>query len=136
MGFIKTTGKDGKPYYFKYELESQPSRGLAKVCFKTKFINQKDDNWFDFKVVPHEDRYIKVTDMFVTLNHDTQQLLFQGKGLPEALILEAQRVYPDKIIISDSGEALWPAGRAVWQRLVTRNLAHYEPREDRFVLNS
>jgi hypothetical protein len=73
--------------------------------------------------------------MFDTLDHDTHQLLFQGKGLPEALILEAQGVYRDKVIISDSGEALWPAGRSVWQRLVERNLARYEPREDRFVLN-
>ncbi|HEK21525.1 hypothetical protein DIU31_027680 [Mucilaginibacter rubeus] len=135
MGFIKTIGKDGKPYYFRYELENQPCRGVSKVCFKTRFINQKDNNWFDFKVAPFEKRYIKVTDMFDTPDHSTQQLLFQGKGLPEALILEAQRVYPDKIIISDSGEALWPAGRAVWQRLVDRKLAKYEAGLDRFILN-
>ncbi|NHA05580.1 hypothetical protein G7092_17345 [Mucilaginibacter sp. HC2] len=135
MGFIKTIGKDGKPYYFRYELENQPCRGIAKVCFKTRFINQKDNNWFDFKVAPFEERYIKVTDMFDTPDSSTQQLLFQGKGLPEALILEAQRVYPDKIIISDSGEALWPAGRAVWQRLVDRKLAKYEAGLDRFILN-
>ncbi|WDF77111.1 hypothetical protein PQ469_24815 [Mucilaginibacter sp. KACC 22773] len=135
MGFIKTIGKDGKPYYFKYELKNQPSHGVAKVCFKTRFINQKDNNWFDFKVAPFEERYMKVTDMFDTQDHSTQQLLFQGKGLPEALIQEAQRVYPDKIIISDSGGALWPAGRAVWQRLVDRKLATYEAGPDRFVLN-
>lgn len=135
MGFIKTTGKDGKPYYFKYQLENQPCRGVPKVCFKTKYVNQKDDNWFDFKVAPLGDQYMVVTDMFDTLDQATGSTLFQGKGLPEALIIEAQRVYPDKIIISDTGGALWEAGRVVWQRLVDRKLARYEEITDRYVLN-
>jgi len=136
MGFIRTIGKDGKPYYFKYQLESQPSRGIAKVCFKTTFVDQKDGNWFDFKVAPFEDIYMRVTDMFDTFEHSTHEFLFRGKGLPEALILEAQKVYPDKIIISDTGDALWEPGRAVWRRLVKRNLAKYDESRDLFILNN
>jgi hypothetical protein len=52
--------------------------------------------------------------------------VFKGKGLPEALILEAQRVYPDMVIISDSGGGLWELGRTVWRSLV---------QNDRFILN-
>ncbi|HTD99045.1 MAG TPA: hypothetical protein VK668_07140 [Mucilaginibacter sp.] len=135
MGFIKTTGKDGKSYYFKYELESQPARGVAKVCFKTKYINQKNDNWFDFKVAPLQEKYMVVTDMFDTIDPVSGQLLFQGKGLPEALIIEAQRAYPDKVIVSDTEGSLWEAGRTVWQRLVDRNLASYDAKLDRYTLS-
>ncbi len=141
MGFIKTTGKDGKTYYFKYELENQPCRGVAKVCFKTTFLNQADNNWFDFKVAPFDGinlvngKYMMVTDMFDTIDPVTHQPVFKGKGLPEALIIEAQRVYPDKIIVSDSGGSLWEPGRAVWNRLVEKGLAHYDTAKDVYMLN-
>ena len=113
---------------------ANPAGACTKSVSKPNSSIRRIINWFDFKVAPEGEIYIKVTDMFDTPDHDTHQLLFQGKGLPEALILEAQRVYPNKIIISDSGGALWAAGRVVWQRLVDRKLAKYEREADRYVL--
>ena len=137
MRFIKTIGKDGKPYFFKYELENQycSTRKIWKVCFKTTYINQKDNNWFDFKVAAKGDSFMEVTDMFDTMDHSTHQLLFKGKGLPEALILEAQKVFPNKVIISATGDGRWPPGTAVWQRLVRNELAFYDSEHDIFILN-
>lgn len=136
MNFLKTVGKDGHTYYFKYKLENQydKARELMKVCFKTTYVLQKDNNWFDFKVALAENNLLVVTDMFDTMDFETEKYIFKGKGLPEALIREAQKIFPDKTIVSDAHGDLWPAGRKVWERLVQQGSAEYIPREDRYQL--
>lgn len=136
-GELKTVGKDGKEYCFTYELEEQYDRinDIIKICFKTVLTGIDKDKWFDFKVAPVGDNILKVTDMF------DFQGIYKGKGLPEALILEAQNQYPDKQMISSSnrikvflGEWRSEAGTAVWERLVKRGLAEYSECDDIFIL--
>ena len=134
---LKTVGKDGKEYFFIYELEEQYDRinDITKICFKTLLEGLDKKKWFDFKVAPVGDKTLKVTDMF------DYQDIYKGKGLPEALILEAQKEYPDKQIISSSNKQKvfkneWrsEAGTAVWERLVKKGLAEYSDEKDLFVL--
>ena len=136
-GKLLTVGKDGKEYVFTYELEEQYDRinDTHKICFKTLLEGIDKKKWFDFKVAPVGDNTLKVTDMF------DYQDIYKGKGLPEALILEAQKQYPDKEIISSSNRQKafkneWrsDAGSAVWERLVKKGLAEYSDENDLFVL--
>ena len=134
---LKTVGKDGKEYFFIYELEEQYDRinDITKICFKTLLEGLDKKKWFDFKVASVGDKIFKVTDMF------DYQDIYKGKGLPEALIFETQKQYPDKEIISSSNKQKvfkneWrsEAGTAVWERLVKKGLADYSDEKDLFVL--
>jgi len=136
-GKLETGGKDGKEYVFTYELEEQYDRinDTHKICFKTLLEGIDKKNWFDFKVAPVGEKTLKVTDMF------DYQDTYKGKGLPEALILEAQKQYLDKEITSSSNKQKvfkneWrsEAGTTVWERLVKKGLAEYSDEKDLFVL--
>lgn len=61
MGFVQTTGKNSKVYYFKYELENQYDKILKVIA-----------------------------------DYNIGNLLCEGIGLPEASILKAQKLYPEK----------------------------------------
>jgi hypothetical protein len=134
---LSTIGKDGEEYHFTYELEEQYDRinDVYKICFKTVLNGVDKKKWFDFKVAPIGEDILKVTDMF-----DFQKI-YKGKGLPETLILEAQKRFPEKQVISSSNRQKifkneWrsDAGSAVWERLVQSGKAEYSAEKDVYKL--
>lgn len=108
--------------------------GIKKLEFRTYMENDKQNEWFDFKVALLDNDIIKVTDMFVGKQEHRM------KGIPEALILELKRLFNKKIISSSNSKPIidneWrkPSATKVWQRLVIQNRAKYDSYNDVFEL--
>ncbi len=140
LTFIETVGKDNKTHRFKYTTENRYDSlcKVTKLCFLVYFANRDYNDYFDFKLTPIDQSTTKVTDMFLDAKG-----LFKGKGLPEALIIEAKRLFPDKQIISSTNSQTfkqvcneWRSeqGSCVWNRLVAKNLARYDKDQDLYYL--
>ena len=88
----------------------------------------------DFSLLIMEDNtHLKVIDLFM---HD-----YQGKGIAMAIILKAKEIFGKTIISSSNtnksftGESNWPeAIQRVWQPLIEKGLAYYDPGNDYYVL--
>lgn len=141
MTFIQTIGKDKITYDFKYVYENYicDTCKIPKVSFMIYFADDSYDDFFDFKIAPLDEFTVKITDMFL----DTR-MRFKGKGIPETMILEVQRLFPDRQIISSTNKNEfsrvcneWRSvpGSRVWGRLVEKGLASYNNFEDIYYLN-
>ena len=141
MTELSTLGKDQKNYNFRYTQEDyfDSSNDINKLLFFVYSADEDYDDYFDFKIAPLEHNIIKITDMFL----DSKKYL-RGRGIPEAMILEMHRLFPNHQIISSSnndnfkrliGEWRSLEGSAVWNRLVKNNLAIYNSEEDLYYLN-
>lgn len=128
-GYIETIGKDNKIYRFVYSVRTYIDKAskLQKNVFMVFRENMVNRDPFDFQFVELPGKVIKITDMFVDYGGHCK-----GKGLPEALICEVNRLFPDYNISSSSnthkallGEWRSTQGSAVWERLVRIGKAKY-----------
>lgn len=138
---LQSVGKDNQTYNFRYATEDyfDSTCKVNKLLFFVYSADTEYEDFFDFKVTPIDNDTVKVTDMFLDSKY-----FFKGKGLPEALILEAQRLFPDKQIISSTNidkfkrvcnEWRSIPGSSVWERLVKKGLARYDKEHDLYYLN-
>lgn len=133
-GYINTIGKDDKPYQFIYTVRTYVDKwnNIRKNQFMVTPIENLGSIPFDFQFVELPNKTIKVTDMFIDYGQ-----YCKGKGLPEALICEVSRLFPEYNIVSSSnihkslkGEWRSEQGSAVWERLVRRGKAIYSKEHD------
>lgn len=137
-GQIRTIGKDNLHYQFKYKVRTYRGRldDIDVIAFMVAEPGRISKDYFDFQFVELSEDKIKTTSMFAGIDE-----YYHGKGIPEALILELQRLFPDKTIISSSnkhaillGESRTGAGSAVWERLVRVQKAKYLSEIDVYIL--
>ena len=133
-GVIECIDRNGNIHLAKYSIFNVLSNGINKLEFRTLLINDKVEEWFDFKITFIEGNLIKVTDMFIGKEEH------RGMGIPEALILEVNRLYSQKIISSSNkrpivrSESRNASASKVWMRLVDKKYAFYDSENDVFVL--
>jgi|GEM_PF-3578480 len=137
-GHIKTVGKDNLHYQFTYKVRTyrESLDDIDVIAFMVAEPGRISNDYFDFQFVELPDNEIKITSMFVGIDD-----YYRGKGLPEALIMEVQRLFPYQTIISSSNthkvlhrEDRWEPGTAVWERLVRSGNAKYSKERDIYYL--
>lgn len=135
---IITTGIDLKKYECEFEIHSRYDKhnNLHKVEIRLYMEGDSTGEWFDFKLAPISHDTLKVTDMFIGKESHRK------KGIPEALILESQQLFDKKIVSSSDKYPVlmseWRKEEAskVWERLVQRGFAKYNPEKDQYYLIS
>jgi hypothetical protein len=117
-----------------YEIHNQFDRynNISKIEIRLFMEGDSAEEWFDFKLAPIANNELKVTDMFIGKN------AHRRKGIPEALILEAKRIFDKRIISSSNKQSILIAERRsrdatkVWERLVNKGFAIYNEAQDIF----
>lgn len=132
---IKLVGIEGAIYEAEYEIHDFYDRGddILKIEFRIFLKGDKYDEWFDFKLAPISNDTLKVTGMFIGKESH------RGKGIPDAMILEARRIFQKKIISSSNKKKIiyeWrkQAADKVWKRLIQKGYAEYDEKSDIYYL--
>lgn len=138
MGRVKifTVGINLKAHKCEYEIHSRYDsfNNLNKIEIRLFMEGDSEKEWFDFKLAPIDNDTLKVTDMFI--GKESHRM----KGIPEALILEAGKIFGKRIISSSDKHPIlmneWRRGAAskVWERLVQKGLAKYNSDKDYYCL--
>ena len=133
---ITTVGHDFIQYECEYEIHDRydDHNDINKIEFRLIMKGDSVQNWFDFKLAPISNDILKVTDMFIGKDYHRK------KGIPEALILEAKKIFSKKIISSSEkypiliSEFRREAATKVWMRLMEKGYAKYNRELDIFEL--
>lgn len=137
-GLLQSVGKDNNTYNYEYLVSSYTHRHdkYTVIVLNVNRVDEPCYDWFDFQYVELSGNRIKTIAMFLDMNQ-----CHRGKGLPEALILELRKLYPNHIITSSSNtvkdlsdECRTEMASSVWNRLVRSGQAIFDIDKDVFTL--
>ena len=133
MPLINCTGLNNVRSTFEYTVEPTENDVPRIWTFRVIPVNEPYSDFFEFAVTEIDAQTVKVTAI-----DKHYQAVYSAKGIPEALIAEANRILNRNIISSTnagaaksfSNEYRTPSATKVWIRLVEQGHAVLNPATD------
>lgn len=124
------TGRDCQENLYNFHISNETTK------YRVNIANEDETpSWgiLDFQFDVINDDTLHCSNMYID-NED-----YKSKGIPDAVIMNLAKILNKTIVSStrfkDNGEHLHEPAKKVWERLVTKGVAHFDETTGRYKIN-